>query len=69
MKKYKEELNDAIKTTLGTQENIQFLYCNAHCLLGLSSTSDKTLKGVQAELKEDRTGEDLNPRFQRYSIQ
>ena len=69
MKKYKEELNDAIKTTLGTQENIQFLYCNAHFLLGLSSTSDKTLKGVQAELKEDRTGKDLNPRFQRYSIQ
>lgn len=53
MKKYKEELNDAIKTTLGTQENIQFLYCNAHFLLGLGSTSDKTLKGVQAELKEE----------------
>ena len=68
MKKYKEELNDAIKTTLGTQENIQFLYCNAHFLLGLSSTSDKTLKGVQAELKEDQIGRDPNPRFQRYSV-
>ena len=68
MKKYKEELNDAIKTTLGTQENIQFLYCNAHFLLGLSSTSDKTLKGVYAELKEDRIGRDPNPRFQRYSV-
>jgi len=55
-KKYKVELNDVIKTTLGTQENIQFLYCNVHFLLGLGSTSDKTLKGVQAELKEDRIG-------------
>ena len=62
-KKYKVELNDAIKTTLG-QENIQFLYCNVHFLLGLSSTSDKTLKGVQAELKEDQIGRDLNPLFQ-----
>ena len=53
MKKYKEELNDAIKTTSGTQENIQCLYRNAHFLLGLGSTSDKTLKGVQAELKEE----------------
>ena len=62
------ELNDVIKTTLGTQENIQFLYCNVHFLLGLGSTSDKTLKGVQAELKEDRIGRDRNPLFQRYSV-
>ena len=34
----------------------------------LSSTNDKTLKGVQAELKEDPTGRDQNSHFQRYSV-
>ena len=50
MKKYKQDLNDAIQTTLGTTESIEFLYCNAHFLLGLSSAASTSLLAIQQEL-------------------
>ena len=67
MKKYKKDLNDAVQATLGTQESIEFLGCNAHFLLGLSSKSNTTLTAIQKERDESRIGRDLVPQFQRFS--
>ena len=43
-KSFNAELNAMRKATLGTDEDIEFLHCNAHFLLGLANSSAKTLK-------------------------
>ena len=67
MKRYKEDLNQAIQATLGTDESIEFLFCNAHFLLGLSSMANTCLNDTQKELGESRIGRDLQQQFQRFS--
>ena len=67
MKKYKKDLNDAVQATLGTQESIEFLGCNAHFLLGQSSKSNNTLTAIEKEQDESRIGTDLEPQFQCFS--
>ena len=67
MKKYKQDLNDAIQTTPGATESIQFLYCNAHFLLGPSSAASSSLLVIQQELGEGRIGRDCDQQFRTFS--
>ena len=67
MKKYKKDPNDAVQATLGTRESIEFLGCNAHFLMGLSSKSNTTLTAIQKDWDESRIGRDLEPPFQHFS--
>ena len=56
MKRFKKDLNEAIQTTLGTEESIEFLECNAHFLLGLSVKTNAACKDIQLERGENRIG-------------
>lgn len=65
MKAFDKQLNTKRKEILGTQENLEFLHCNAHFLLGMSSGADSVLKEVESAKKE-RLGRDKLPVFQRF---
>ena len=67
MKKFKVDLQEAIQATLGTQESIEFLYCNAHFLLGLSNNANNTLQSIQQDRGELRIGRDEQPIFHRFT--
>ena len=67
MKRFKKDLNEAIQTTLGTEESIEFLECNAHFLLGLSVKTNAACKDIQLERGENRIGRDRQPRFQKFT--
>ena len=67
MKKFKVDLQEAIQVTLGTQESIEFLYCNAHFLLGLSNNTNNTLQSIQQDRGELRIGRDEQPIFHRFT--
>ena len=62
MKKFCKDLNEACQTTLDTSDDLAFLHCNAHFLLGLSSSGDAALKTVEAELNL-KLGRDNYPKF------
>ncbi|GFO27461.1 hypothetical protein PoB_005396600 [Plakobranchus ocellatus] len=47
MKKFCKDLNDTCQSTLSNNEEMTFLHCNAHFLLGLSSGCDGALKTVE----------------------
>ena len=68
MKLQKKEFNSFRKATLGTDEDLQFLYCNAHFLLGLSSCVEKVFKELQAEWGLQKIGRDAAPRFATFSV-
>lgn len=67
MKKYKRDMNDLIQTTLATEESVEFLYCNAHFLLGLSSAANTCFKATQMEFQQERTGRDQHQQFSKFS--
>ena len=70
MKSYNCALNKKRQEELGTSENIEFLHCNAHFLLGLSSVIEKVLKSIEDSLSEaqgTRLGRDSLPLFSRFS--
>ena len=67
MKKFKKDLNEAVQTTLETEESIEFLECNAHFLLGLSAKTNAACKDIQLERGENRIGRDRQPRFQKFT--
>lgn len=49
-KKFNRLLNDYKTETLGTESDINFLFCNAHFLLGLSSEAEKVLKDLEKKM-------------------
>ncbi|KAK7105611.1 uncharacterized protein [Littorina saxatilis] len=59
----KKDFNDLRKATLGTEEDLQFLYCNAHYLLGLGTSAEKSLKELQTEWGQQRIGRDNAAQF------
>ena len=46
MKSFDRQFDDQRKRVLNTEESLQFLHCNAHFLLGLSSETEKVVKGI-----------------------
>ena len=63
MKKFKSDFKGAVQATLGTGESIEFLCCNAHFLLGLSSKTNSACKSIQAERGELLLSRDLEQEF------
>ena len=53
MKSFGRKLNETRQKELGQTDNLEFLHCNAHFLLGLSTASEKTLSSVEKEIGED----------------
>ncbi|KAL3857378.1 hypothetical protein ACJMK2_012053 [Sinanodonta woodiana] len=58
-KAFNKELNTMRKATIGTEEDLDFLHCNAHVLLGLANAANKTLKNVFCSA----VGREKNPKF------
>ncbi|RUS77902.1 hypothetical protein EGW08_014333 [Elysia chlorotica] len=67
MKKFCRDLDSSCKSTLGNDEQLVFLHCNAHFLLGISSSGDAALKKVEAGL-EVKLGRDTFAKFSRFSL-
>jgi hypothetical protein len=51
-KKFNSDLNSYRQRKLKTDDDVQFLYCNAHFLLGLSNKCETKLKDIEKELEE-----------------
>ena len=66
MKKFKSDFNSAVQATLGTEESIEFLSCNAHFLLGLSSKTNSACKLIQEDRQELNLGRDMEPQFHNF---
>ena len=58
MKCFDAKLETFLKTELGSDITVSFLYCNAHFLLGLSSSCDKAFSSLEKKICEN-TGEKL----------
>lgn len=66
MKKFNEEFLSFIKSEVGQEHHIHFLYCNAHFLLGLSRSCIEELKITEKDLGR-KLGRDQLPRFRMFS--
>ena len=64
MKSFKEQLNDYRKSELGMDGDLEYLYCNAHFLLGLCTNSEKVL--AELEKEQGTLGRDLSPIFKNW---
>lgn len=60
MKCFNERLSTLRKDLLQTDEDLDFLYCNAHVLLGFSSAVVKVLRDMDSDVN---TGRDLSAKF------
>lgn len=60
MKSFDNSFNQQRQQTLRTNENMEFLHCNAHFLLGLSTASEKVLKDW---CKDEKFGRDKADKF------
>ena len=49
MKKFGQILQEKKREILQTDEELDFLFCNAHCLLGFADICEKKLKHYEAE--------------------
>ena len=59
MKLYSRKLHDHLKKELGCEHKLNFLHCNAHFLLGLSSACEKAVRSKEGEfggLGRDKCG-------------
>ncbi|GFS27350.1 nucleoprotein TPR-like [Elysia marginata] len=65
MKKFSKDLETACKSSFDCSEDLVFLHCNAHFLLGLSSQIDAALKAVESEL-DKKLGRDAFSKFAKY---
>ena len=62
MKKFNTEFLSFIRTRLGQETVVHFLYCNAHFLLGLSRACELSLKHAEEKLvQESQPQEKLGP--------
>jgi hypothetical protein len=66
MKSFDKEMNKARQRILETQEDLNFLHCNAHFLLGLSNSCEKVLKRLEKD-GDEKLGRDNNPAFKRFA--
>ncbi|GFR61946.1 hypothetical protein ElyMa_000117500 [Elysia marginata] len=66
MKKFASSLESIKKEKLGEESELHFLHCNAHFLLGLSSSSESALKEVEKEIGR-KLGRDLCVKFKKFS--
>ena len=64
MKSFDNSFNQQRQQTLRTNENMEFLHCNAHFLLGLSTASEKVLKDW---CKDEKFGRDKADKFCKFS--
>lgn len=64
MKSFNKAFDTQRQEKLMTQSNMEFLHCNAHFLLGLSSESEKVLKQWS---KGEKLGRDTSGKFGRFS--
>ena len=62
MKSFNKALDEERKMLLQSEEGLQFLHCNAHFLLGLSTESEKILAQNEKDSGE-RLGRDRLPKF------
>ena len=53
MKSFERKFNETRQKELGQTDNLEFLQCNAHFLLGLSTASEKTMSSVEKEIGEE----------------
>jgi len=68
MKKFNTEFLSFIRTRLGQETVVHFLYCNAHFLLGLSRACELSLKHAEEKLvqesqPQEKLGRDKSTRF------
>lgn len=66
MKAFNKSFNDRRNVALGVNENVEFLHCNAHFLLGLSSATEKILK-LWEKSQEQKIGRDKVDKFKRFT--
>ena len=64
MKSFDNSFNQQRQQTLRTNENMEFLHCNAHFLLVLSTASEKVLKDW---CKDEMFGRDKADKFRKFS--
>ena len=65
MKSFGHALNEERRGMLQTEDELHFLYCNAHFLLGLSSACEKDLKKTEKDSGQ-HLGRDRLPKFQSF---
>ena len=66
MKLYDKHLEQFLQSQLGEHVKLNFLHCNAHFLLGLSSECEKSLVSFESSLIESTTeklGRDQSKKF------
>ena len=66
MKSFDKIFNEHRKELLQTDESLEFLHCNAHFLLGLSSEADKAIKQLSEETGE-KFGRDQSAAYKRFA--
>ena len=67
MKSFNHKFNTKRKELLEMEEDMEFLHCNAHFLLGLSSACEKVIKTYQKDKGKDfQFGRDKEPKFLRF---
>ena len=62
MKPFDKTFNENRKTLLDIEENMEYLHCNAHFLLGMSTMSEKVLKESE-KAKGEKLGRDAASKF------
>ena len=65
MKSFGRALDEERRGMLQTDDELHFLYCNAHFLLGLSTACEKVLKKLEKDSGQ-RLGRDKLPKFQSF---
>ena len=66
MKSFDKAFSEKRKDLLETEEDMEFLHCNAHFLLGLSSEGDKVLKEWEKAMAEP-LGRDASGKFSSFA--
>lgn len=64
-KKYNSMLNKYRKESLGTDVDLEFLFCYAHFLLGLSLESEKICQKLEKEM-DSKIGRETTKQFERF---
>ena len=69
-KAFNQQLSDYTKNVLGNDIDTQFLFCNAHFLLGLSNVCEKQLKVIESDICKElghKLGRDALDKFKHWS--
>ena len=60
MKSFGRTFNETCQKELEQTGNLEFMHCNAHFLLGLSTDSEKTMSSSEKEIGEDVVSDKLS---------